>query len=518
MPTIVEMLEKNARKYPDDIALIELRPSMNYRATITWQKFDDNANRIANYLVEKGIRKGDKVIHWMRNSIPWLVTYFGILKTGAWAVPLNFRFNAQDFKYCAEIAQAKAMIFEDEFLKVVQEVKPPTIKDYIYVGKNLPAGMVHYDDILKTGNSAALNVKLSPKDEAGLYFTSGTTGAPKPVLLTHKNMSFAAKIEHAHHHQTRRDNFIILPPLYHTGAKMHWFGSLISGSKGTILTEFSPKYLSEAVSKERGTIVWLLVPWVHDVLVALDKGELKLKDYNLRSWRLMHIGAQPVPPALVQHWWDYFPNMAYDNNYGLSESTGPGAVHLGLDNEFKAGAVGKVGNWWQLKIVHTDDNRNIPPWMVGELCIKGDGVMREYYKNPELTAKTIIDGWLHTGDMARLDNEGYVFLVDRKKDLIIVGGENIYPIEIEDAIHNFPKIYDVAVIGIPDKRLGEIIGAVIDPKPGETVTEDEINAFLEQALPRYKRPRKIIFDKVPRNATGKIEKAKLRLKYSGNIM
>jgi acyl-CoA synthetase (AMP-forming)/AMP-acid ligase II len=156
--------------------------------------------------------------------------------------------------------------------------------------------------------------------------------------------------------------------------------------------------------------------------------------------------------------------------------------------------------------------------MVGEVCIKGDGVMKEYYKNPELTAKSIEDGWLHTGDMARIDADGYVFLVDRKKDIIIVGGENIYPIEVEDAIHNHPAVYDVAVIGVPDKRLGEIVAAVIDVKPGQALTEEEINAFIEKALPRYKRPRQIIFDKVPRNATGKIEKTKLRLKYGGNIM
>ena len=151
--------------------------------------------------------------------------------------------------------------------------------------------------------------------------------------------------------------------------------------------------------------------------------------------------------------------------------------------------------------------------MIGELCVKGDGVMREYYRNPELTAKTIVDGWLHTGDMARIDEDGYVYLVDRKKDLIIVGGENIYPIEIEDAIHNHPKVYDVGVIGIPDERLGEIIGAVIDVKPGESLTEEEIMTFIEVLLPKYKRPRKIIFDKVPRNPTGKIEKTKLRLKH-----
>lgn len=506
------MLEKNAQAYPDDVALIELTPSKNIRKQVTWKEFNEQANCIANYFLEKGIKKDDKVIHWMRNSIPWLTAYFGIIKTGAWAVPLNFRFNAQDFKFCTDIAQAKAAIFEDFFLNAVQAVKPASVKDYIYIGSNLPTGMTSYDDVLNVSNINP-EIPLIAEDECGLYFTSGTTGDPKPVLLTHKNMTFAAQVEQKHHHQTRDDNFILLPPLYHTGAKMHWFGSLISGAKGTILTEFSPKNVFEAVSKERGTIVWLLVPWVHDILVALDKGDLKQQDFNLNCWRLMHIGAQPVPPALVQHWKDYFPAMAYDNNYGLSESTGPGAVHLGLENAFRAGAVGKAGHGWQLKIVDVNNNCDISPCMVGELCIKGDGVMLEYYKNPELTAKTIVDGWLHTGDMARIDEDGYVYLVDRKKDLIIVGGENIYPIEIENAIHNHPKVYDVGVIGISDTRLVEIVGAVIDVKPGEILTEQEILTFLESLLPKYKRPRKIIFDKVPRNPTGKIEKTKLRQKY-----
>jgi acyl-CoA synthetase (AMP-forming)/AMP-acid ligase II len=512
MPTITEMLEKNAQSYPDEVALVELSPSQNMRRQVTWKEFDDNANRIANYLIQKGIKKCDKVIHWMRNSINWLTAYFGIIKTGAWVTPLNFRFNAQDFKFCTGIAGAKAVVFEDYFLKTVQEVKSPSVKEYIYLGPKCPSGMTSFEDVLKT-SSAAPNVKLTADDDCGLYFTSGTTGDPKPVLLTHRNMSFAAEVEQKHHHQTHSDNFILLPPLYHTGAKMHWFGSLICGAKGTILTEFTPKNVFDAVSKEQGTIVWLLVPWVHDILVALDKGELKISDYNLKSWRLMHIGAQPVPPAIVMHWRDYFPDMSYDNNYGLSESTGPGVVHLGLENEFREGAVGKVGYGWQLKIVDVNDNHDIPDCMVGELCVKGDGVMREYYRNAALTSKTIVDGWLHTGDMARIDKDGYVFLVDRKKDLIIVGGENIYPIEIECAIHNHPKVYDVAVIGIPDERLVEVIGAVIDVKPGECLTETEIMAFIDGLLPKYKRPRKIIFDKVPRNPTGKIEKTKLRSKY-----
>jgi acyl-CoA synthetase (AMP-forming)/AMP-acid ligase II len=515
MATICDMLATNARLYPDDIALIETAPGKKSRREITWKEFDDNANKVANVLIGWGIRKDDKVIHWMRNSISWLETYFGIIRTGAWAVPLNFRFTPADFKYCADVAEAKAMILGEDFVQSVQAVRSqlPTIKKYVVDSQNHYPGMERLSDVIVGASTRPVNVPLGDDDECGLYFTSGTTGVPKPVLLTHKNMTFAAVIEQIHHYTKRDDNFVILPPLYHTGAKMHWFGSLISGSRATIMTEVSPQYIFDTMNREKGTIIWLLVPWVHDILVALDRGELKKDEYDFSRWRLMHIGAQPVPPSLIMHWRKYFPNMQYDNNYGLSESTGPGAVHLGLENALKPGAVGKAGHNWKLRIVN-DKDEDVPQGKVGELLIKGDGVMREYYKNPEKTRDTIKDGWLHTGDMAWIDEEGYVFLVDRKKDIIITGGENIYPIEIEDALSAHPKVYDVAAIGIPDERLGEVVGVVIEPKPGETLTEAEILAFAEQKLPRYKRPRKVIFDKVPRNPTGKIEKVKLRQKYN----
>lgn len=228
----------------------------------------------------------------------------------------------------------------------------------------------------------------------------------------------------------------------------------------------------------------------------------------------MHIGAQPVPPSLVKHWKTYFPTVAYDTNYGLSESTGPGCVHLGIENEHKVGAIGKAGEGWQTRIVD-EAGRDVKPGEVGELLIKGDGIMKEYYKNPVKTAETIRNGWLYTADMVKTDEDGFIYLVDRKKDVIITGGENIFPVEIEEVLSAHPGIYDVAVIGVKDERLGEIAAAVIDPKPGVRLTEEEINAFCEDNLPRYKRPRLIFFDKIPRNPTGKIEKPIIRKKYSG---
>jgi acyl-CoA synthetase (AMP-forming)/AMP-acid ligase II len=326
-------------------------------------------------------------------------------------------------------------------------------------------------------------------------------------------MACACITENAHHWQRKSDVFILIPPLYHTGAKMHWFGSFIVGGKAVILKGVSPEWTLEAVSEEGGTIVWLLVPWAQDILLKFDSGELKPEDYKLDQWRLMHIGAQPVPPALIKHWKKYFPNMQYDTNFGLSESTGPGCVHLGIGNEHKIGAIGIPGFNWETRIVDESGN-NVKRGDPGELIIRGDGVMREYYKNPEATAKTLINGWLFTGDMARMDEDGFIWLVDRKKDVIITGGENVFPVEVEDFLHTNPNVKDAAAIGLPDERLGEIVAVIIDVAPGKTLTAEDVLKFCE-GLPKYKRPRKIFFGEVPRNPTGKIEKPKLRKQFSG---
>jgi acyl-CoA synthetase (AMP-forming)/AMP-acid ligase II len=513
---IADLLKQNARLYPDEIALIELHPGKNIRKTVTWREFNEQANRVANALTARGIKKDDKVLHLMMNSIDWLAVYFGIIRTGAWAVPLNFRFTGNEIKYCADIADARMMIFSEEFTERVVPLRNqlPTIKNYIFAGANVPEGMELLEDVIREASPKPPKVKITAEDTCGLYFTSGTTGDPKPIVLTHANMEFAAVLEQKHHYQTHEDNFILIPPLYHTGAKMHWLGSLLAGSRATILTEISSKYILETVNKERGTIVWLLVPWAQDILVALDKGELKLTDYDLSCWRLMHIGAQPVPPGLIKHWKRYFPKMQYDTNYGLSESTGPGCIHLGIENEHKVGAIGKPGYSWQARIVD-DKGRDVPQGKNGEIIVKGAGVMREYYKNPQKTAETLKDGWLFTGDIGRIDEDGFFWITDRKKDVIITGGENIYPVEIEEILHNHPGIYDVAIIGIPDERLGEIAAAVVDIKPGVSLTEAEVIDFCAQNLAHFKRPRHIFFDRVPRNPTGKIEKPKLREKYKG---
>jgi acyl-CoA synthetase (AMP-forming)/AMP-acid ligase II len=493
--------------------LIENNPAGEYRRDMTWRVFDEKANRMANLLLKRGIQKGDKVAILLMNCLEWLPIYFGILKSGALAVPLNFRYTAEEIKYCLGLSDSVAMIFGPEFIGRVETIydQIPKVKTLFFAGENRPSYAENYDRLTANCSSEAPQIELSDDDDAAIYFSSGTTGFPKAILHTHGSLMSACMTEYQHHGQRRGDNFLCIPPLYHTGAKMHWFGSLMSGSQAVLLRGIKPEWILKTVSEEKITNVWLLVPWAQDILDAIDRGDVKLEDYELSQWRLMHIGAQPVPPSLIHRWKKYFPNHLYDTNYGLSESIGPGCVHLGVENIHKVGAIGVPGYGWEVKIAD-ENGGTVEPGKVGELAVRGPGVMKCYYNDPKATEAVLKDGWLFTGDMARMDEEGFIYLVDRKKDVIITGGENIYPVQIEDFLRAHAAIKDVAVIGLPDKRQGEIAAAIIELKPGCECSEEEIEAFCAP-MPRYKRPRKVIFDKVPRNPTGKIEKPKLREKY-----
>lgn len=536
---ITELLERNAREFPNDTALVEINPQVmeeaphvtwrEYaliqtnpsecgRSEISWLDFDKRANRFANLLLSRGVHKGDKVAILLMNCLEWLPVYFGVLKAGAVAVPLNYRYTADEIKYCLDLAEADVLVFGPEFIGRVEDIanKIPNVRQRFYVGQSCPTFAESYDYLVKFARSIAPDVPLEENDHAAIYFSSGTTGFPKAILHSHKSLSHSAKVEQKHHGQTKEDVFLLIPPLYHTGAKMHWFGSLFSGSKAVILKGIRPEWIIRAVSEEHCSIVWLLVPWAQDILDAIDRGEIDLNQYELAQWRLMHIGAQPVPPSLIKRWKERFPHHKYDTNYGLSESIGPGCVHLGVENIHKVGAIGKPGYGWETKIVDGDCNA-VEKGEVGELAVKGPGVMLCYYNDAKATEDTIKNGWLMTGDMAREDEDGFIYLVDRAKDVIITGGENLYPVQIEDFLRKHDAVKDVAVIGLPDERLGEIAAAIIEIKEGAECSESAINDFCLD-LPRYKRPRKIIFAEVPRNPTGKIEKPKLRKIYCGESL
>ena len=532
---ITKYLERNAEEFGKDCALVELNPEVKenrritwkeydltqpepnlpYRREISWSIFNEKANRCAHYLLERGVRKGDKVGILMMNCLEWLPIYFGILKIGALAVPLNFRYSSDEIDYCLNLADISVLFFGPEFIGRLEAISDKIISHrlLIYVGEGLaPTFSESYFMSAMNYSSENLSIEISDDDDAAIYFSSGTTGFPKAILHKHRALMHSAICEQQHHGQTKDDVFLCIPPLYHTGAKMHWFGSLISGSKAVLLRGTKPATVIKAVSDELCTIVWMLVPWAQDILDSLDRKDVEISNYNLSQWRLTHMGAQPIPRKLVADWLKYFPHHDYDTNYGLSESIGPGCVHLGVGNVDKVGAIGIPGYGWQVKIV--DENRKeVAQGEVGELAVFGPGVMVCYYKNPEAT-KEVMDeqGWLYTGDMAQMDKDGFITLVDRKKDVIITGGENLYPVQIEDFLRKMEAIKDVAVIGLADQRLGEIAAAIIEVKQGYTCTEEDVNNFCLE-LPKYKRPRKIIFASVPRNPTGKIEKPKLREMY-----
>ena len=538
---ITDFLERNAKIYPNDVALVEINPekqpdknvtwreyslietaaeSDKYRREITWRDFDIKANRFANLLFTRGVKRGDKIAILLMNCLEWLPIYFGILKAGAIVVPMNYRYSSDEIKYCLDLADVRMLVFGPEFIERVSNIQGeiPAVDNLFFVGKreDTPKYADNYADMTYYCSSTVPPVELCDEDDGAIYFSSGTTGFPKAILHKHKALVAACYVEQNHHSQTKDDVFLCIPPLYHTGAKMHWFGSLVVGGKAVLLRGVKPQWVLEAVSDEKASIVWLLVPWIQDILDAIDRGDIDLSKLNLEQWHLTHAGAQPVPPSLIKRWKSVFPKHEYDTNYGLSESIGPGCVHLGVENIHKVGAIGKAGYSWKTAIL--DENQKpVKPGEVGELAVFGDGVMKCYYKNPEATAEILKDGWLLTGDMAKEDEDGFIYLVDRKKDVIISGGENLYPVQIEDHLRAFDKIKDVAVIGLPDKRLGEIATAVIEIKEGEKCTEEEINEFC-LTLPKYKRPRKIIFAKVPRNPTGKIEKPKLREIYCGGSL
>ena len=537
---ITDILTKNAQLYGNEVSLIEVNPEIQeridrawkeydlvealpkpiHRRELTWGEFERDANKLAHHFLSEGVTKGSKVAILLMNCIGWLPMYFGILKTGAVVCPMNFRYSAQEIKYCLELSESDVLIFGSAFISRINEIKDSLtgIKEFIFAGnrEECPEYASFYEDVVKDMPGTNVHISISEDDDAAIYFSSGTTGFPKAVLHTHKSLLASCYTENNNHSQTKDDVFLCIPPLYHTGAKMHWFGSFLVGGKAVLLRGVQPNWILKTISEERVTICWLLVPWAQDILDAIDNGSVNLEEYDLSCWRLMHIGAQPVPPSLIKRWKKHFPNHQYDTNYGLTESLGPGCIHLGVENIHKVGAIGIPGKGWEAQI--WDENHNpVEKGKVGELAVKGVSIMKCYYRDEEATKKCLFGDWLLTGDMAEMDEDGFIYLVDRKKDVIISGGENLYPVEIENYIRAYDKVKDVAVIGTPDKRLGEIATAIIEIKDGMTCTCEEIEKYCEGTA-RYKRPKQIIFDDIPRNPTGKIEKPKLRKKYCGEAV
>ena len=510
----------NAHKYPEKDFLIECSPSKNLRRVLTWKEFNDQTNRVANYLKNQlGIKKDDFVLHLQMNSLEWMVTYHAILRAGAVAVPLNFRFASSDIKYAAEASKPKAFILGEGFLEKVNPVRGDmeTIESYICIGENVPSDMISYTEVLEKGESDDLLVEVDGTDPAELMFTSGTTGPPKPVCQAHNTLyeiGVGNALTYSEGHETV---YLAAHPLYHSGSLFLSFPSYLAGGKIVMLLELTdPRYLLETIASEKINNGWVTVPTMSDSINAIKKGNIDLNDFDFSHVTgNIVIGAQPVPSALFKDMKKLL-SFKTGNIYGITEGGGGGTFNLYDEDVLdRPGSIGKPTFNVSARVVD-DHGVDVPVGEVGELLLKGPRNMKEYFKNPEMTERTIKDGWLYTGDLVRKDEDGYVYIADRKKDLIIRGGENIFPVEIEDILRRNPKVADVAVIGYPHERYVEIAMAVIQLYPEEEMTEQEVLDFCkEEGLARYKWPEKIVFDQVMRNVTGKIDKPRIRKKYIG---
>ena len=530
---ITDLVENNARVYQDKIAIIERyydkksdvinkegKSDKSYsRRVITWKEIDKQSNKIANYLISLNVKKGDKFAVVMANCIEWFPIYYGILKAGAIVVPIDFRSSAENLKYCMELAQCSGVFFSKDSENQISVVSNYMKELYfIFLGEEKPDYALGLSEEIKNCKEDSPQIALSEDDYAGIYFSSGTTGFPKAILHRHRALVATAKTEIDNHGETQNDVLLSMPPLYHMGAIVNCFGCLMAGSTVVLLNTIAHKYLFETLSEEKITIAGFLLPWMYDILDAIGCKDIKLEDYDLTNWRLMHTGAQPVPIDAIKRWMEQFPAHSFDLDYGLTEAAGPGCTHLYFENidalksrSFDGYCIGKKGCGWEVKIL--DDNHNVmKTGQIGELAVKGSGVMAEYFRNEEANATTLIDGWLLTGDMAYEDEEGYVYIAGRKKDMIISAGENIYPVQIEDYLRKKEGIKDVAVIGMPNQRLGEIVVAIVELISGYTYKKRDIINLCKD-LPEYMRPQKIIFDTIPRNATGKVDKKTLKKTY-----
>ncbi len=508
----------HSRHLSDKVCLIERTPSKNERRELTWRQFNDEINKAANYLSkEVGIKDGDFVMHLQNNSLEWVITYYAIIKIGAVVVPLNFRFVGQDILYAAKISNPKAFILGSEFLPVVQPIQKDlkTVETYICVGAEVPEDMIDYQTIAASSDTSEAIVDVDDQHDLAMMFTSGTTGDPKPVLHTHNSLNNTAIGNGMSYFVEKNDNYVFFLPLYHSGTMFLWAPFYATGAVGTILREFTdPRWIIEAMAEEKGTDILFVVPIAVAILNAIDNGDLNLDDYDLSSWRYMEIGAQPVPFDVMKRLVDTLP-CGCSNIYGITEGGGGGLFNLYPEEVLeKPGSIGKPTFGMDAKIVDFEGNE-VAAGEVGELLLKTSRMMKGYYQNPDMTEKSLKDGWLYTGDLVKADDEGFIYIVDRAKDMVTSGGENIFPVEIEDALMDHPKIDDVACIGHPDERLVEIVMAIVQLKEGETMTEEELIEFAKSKMATYKVPRKVLFDTVMRNPTGKLMKPQMREKYTG---
>jgi len=501
---IGEVVARWARKTPSKEAFVF--DDKRY----TWRQFNERVNRLANGLMGLGIKRGDKVAFLLMNCMEIMECHFAPPKVGVVAVPLNFRLASRELIYQLGQSDSKAIIFDEMYQDVVNSIRSelPKVKHYICVSKESIPETINYEELLQKSSPEEPLVPVDDDDPAYIFYTSGTTGRPKGAVLTHKNLFMDNANILCEMDINSSDRFLCIPPLFHLGAlgviqKFIW-----RGSTSVIMQRFVPEDIPKLIEKERITFIWLVPSMWNSLLQAPD-----IADYDLSSLRLGSYGAAVMPPEVMDKILKQFPNIRMNVFFGQTEMS-PCVTFLKTKDAIrKLGSVGERVNNVELRIVDDNDN-DVPIGQVGEAIYRGPTVMKEYYKMPEATAEAMKGGWFHSGDLVCEDEEGFIYVKGRKKDMIISGGENIYPAEVEEVLYTHPKILEAAVIGVPDPQWGESVKAIVVTKPGGAMAEEEVIEYCKQNLASYKKPKSVEFvDALPRNPAGKVLKYELRERY-----
>jgi len=496
------MLEERAKRYRDKIAFALGEHRLSYA------ELDEASNRIANALIRIGVEKGDRVAILLPNIPEFAVIYFGIVKTGGIAVPLDVRYKVDELISLCDNSKPKVMVTESPYLEPLIAALPQfkSIEHVIDLQAKLEGQLASYQEIMATSPAQKVEVELKPEDIAHITYAAGTATSIRGAALPHDSLITEAAIGADAFKQTDKDIELLysLPMCRTFGLVAIMLTSVYKGSTVVIAPGLSISSCMELIEKERVTML-MGVPSAFTLAVNL--AEKEGVNYDLSSLRFCGSGGAPLPLDIIQRFKKYY-GLDIVNFWGLTESTAL-VTSQPIDGTGKVGAVGKVLPGWELKIVD-EDGHELPPNQPGEIIVRGP-IMKGYYGNPQATANVIKNGWLHTGDIGKIDEDGYLFILDKKKDMIIVAGQNIYPDDIERVLYTHPKVAEAAVVGIPDKLRGEAVRAVIRLKEGAVATEREIKQFCREHLADFKVPKQVVFmTSLPKTITGKIRKEVLR--------
>lgn len=500
-----QILTFTANKFPKRTAIIFEEKQFTY------QEFNDRVNRFANALLRLGVRKGEKVAVQLFNSNHVAEILFATAKIGAVFTPINFRFADEEVFYILDHSDARFFIYGEEFSDLVERIRPRVkrVEVYISVSQSISPPVLNYEELLASSANNKPNVFISERNECQLMYTSGTTGRPKGALLTHGNILWNLVNNILGREEKEGEVSLVVGPLYHTAAlNNHFITRVALAGTSILIKDFDPKKVMEIIKKEKVSVI-SGAPAMYHLLLSLP-----YEEYDTKSITKCTTGASILPDETKERLMKLFPNIdgVYDV-YGCTEASPNIAILKARDSLRKRECVGPPVPFLEVRIVD-DQDHDVPVGEVGEVVCRGPNVMKGYYKDRKATKEALKGGWLHTGDLARMDEEGYVYIVDRKKDMIVSGGENIYPREIEELLYHHPKIRDVAVIGVPDPIWGESVKAFVVLKNGEIMDGEEVIEYCKSHLASYKKPRSVKFVEVlPRNPSGKILKTVLRKEY-----